>query len=158
VEIGLLVGVLIAIAFFIRHSSMPNVVVVGRVGNSSVFRNVERYETETYSHVAAARVDENLYFANANEVESRLMEIATRPGIRHLLLVCSAINFIDTSGLAMLQRVNDNLSRLGIRFHLSDVKGTVMDRLQRTRFAEQLTGSIFFSTDVAMRDLEGAER
>jgi SulP family sulfate permease len=158
VEIGLLLGVLIAIAFFIRHSSLPNVVVVGRVGDSSVFRNVERYQTQTHSHVAAVRVDENLYFANANEVETRLMEIATRAGVRHLLLVCSAINFIDTSGLAMLQRVNDNLSRMGIRFHLSDVKGSVMDRLKKTRFAEQLTGSIFFSTDLAMRDLEGADR
>jgi SulP family sulfate permease len=156
VEIGLLAGVLIAIGFFIRHSSMPNVVVVGRVGGSSVFRNVQRYDTKTHSHVAAVRVDENLYFANANEVESRLMEIAQRGGIRHLLLVCSSINFIDTSGLAMLQRVNNNLSRLGIRFHLSDVKGHVMDRLEKTRFAEQLTGSIFFSTDLAMRDLEGA--
>ena len=63
-----------------------------------------------------------------------------------------------TSGLAMLQRVNDNLSRMGIRFHLSDVKGSVMDRLKKTRFAEQLTGSIFFSTDLAMRDLEARSR
>ncbi len=54
----------------------------------------------------------------------------------------------------MLARVNDDLKRLGIAFHLSDVKGPVMDRLRTTRFPAELTGSIFFSTDIAMRDLK----
>ena len=157
VELGLLLGVLFSVAFFVRQSSKPHIAILGRIGDTGVFRNVERHRTETLSHVAAVRVDENIYFANAHDIESRLIEIATQTaGLEHLLLVCSAVNFIDTSGLAMLERVNDDLERLGIQFHLSDVKGPVMDRLNTTRFPDQLTGSIFFSTDLAMRGFEEA--
>ena len=155
VEAGLLIGVLVAVAFFVRQSSRPHIAVVGRIGDSEHFRNVARHQAATFPHVAAVRVDENLYFANANQVENELTQLATRhEGIRHLLLVCSAVNFIDTSGLTMLTRVNDNLERLGIRFHLSEVKGPVMDQLKTTHFPARLTGSIFFTTDQAMRDLK----
>ncbi len=79
VDVGLQLGVLVAVAFFVRTSSRPHIAIVGRIGDSAVFRNIERHSTETLPHVAAVRVDENLYFANAHEVESRLIEIATEP-------------------------------------------------------------------------------
>ena len=44
---------------------------------------------------------------------------------RHLVLVCSAINFIDTTGLEMLRRLNHTLASLDIALHLSEVKGPV---------------------------------
>jgi SulP family sulfate permease len=51
----------------------------------------------------AVRIDENLYFANANLVETRLLRLVSRnPKIRHLLLVCTSITFIDTIVLDML--------------------------------------------------------
>jgi SulP family sulfate permease len=42
---------------------------------------------------------------------------------------------------------------MGIKLHLSEVKGPVMDQLQITDLITELTGSIFFSTDQAVRDL-----
>jgi SulP family sulfate permease len=128
--------------------------VVGRISDTSHFRDIDRHDVETFAHVAAVRVDENLYFANANQVENRFLKIIQeQPHVRHLLLVCSAVNFIDSSGLEMLRRMNDNLSRMGIRLHMSHVKGPVMDQLKTTDFAKSLTGEIFFTTDQAMRDL-----
>ncbi len=158
VEAGLICGVALSIAFFVRRVSRPHIAIVGRVGNSEAFRAARRYDVETFTHVAAIRVDESLFFANANQVESKLLKIIQRrPGTRHVLLVCNAVNMIDISGLEMLYRINANLTSMGITLHLSEVKAPVMDQLEATNFLEDLHGDIFFSTDQAMRDLGARE-
>ncbi|HEX7036770.1 MAG TPA: sulfate permease [Pseudomonadales bacterium] len=157
VEAGLLTGVALSIAFFIRTSSRPHIVIVGRIPNTEHFRSARRYDVETFPHVAAIRIDENIYFGNANQIENKLLKIIQRrPGTRHVLLVMNAVNMIDVSGLEMLYRLNQNLESLGIKLHLSEVKGPVMSQLEVTDFTMRLTGSVFFTTDQAMRDL--AER
>ena len=154
VERGLLIGIVVAIALFVRRSSRPHIAIVGRIGDSAHFRNQLRYQVATHPNVLAVRVDENIYFANANRVETRLLRLIARDAnIRHLLIVCSSINFIDTSGLEMLKRLSRELSRRDIRVHLSDVKGPVMDQLTATNFAKSLSGKLFFTTDAAMREL-----
>ena len=154
VEAGLLTGVALSIAFFVRQSSRPHIALVGRIGETGQFRNVRRYDTETHPQIAAIRIDENVFFANANQIENKLLRIVqSRPDTRHVLLVCSAVNRIDVSGLEMLYRVNQNLAAMAVTLHLSDVKGPVMDQLQATDFVAELTGDVFFSTDQAMRDL-----
>ena len=60
---------------------------------------------------------------------------------------------IDISGLEMLYRLNENLHRMGMTLHLSEVKGPVMQQLEATDFVLSLHGSVFFTTDQAMRDL-----
>ncbi|MFB3107582.1 MAG: STAS domain-containing protein, partial [Pseudomonadales bacterium] len=154
VEPGLITGVALSIAFFVRQSSRPHIAIVGRVGDGPHFRTAKRYDVETFQHVAAIRIDENVYFANAAQVENKLLKIVhRRPSTKHVLLVCSAINLVDISGLEMLERINQTLDRMGITLHLSEVKGPVMARLEAARFIINLTGSVFFTTDQAMRDL-----
>jgi hypothetical protein len=41
-----------------------------------------------------------------------------------------------------LEAVNQRLKDGGITFHLSEVKGRVMDRLKRSHFLEELTGKV----------------
>ncbi|MEZ5727839.1 MAG: sodium-independent anion transporter [Burkholderiaceae bacterium] len=46
------------------------------------------------------RVDESLYFANARFLEDRINAIVPgRDALRHVILLCSAINEIDASAL-----------------------------------------------------------
>jgi sulfate permease, SulP family len=157
VETGLITGVALSIAFFVRTSSRPHIAIVGRIENTEHFRSARRYSVETFPHVAAIRIDENVYFANANQIENKLLKLVQRrPGTKHVLLVMSAVNMIDISGLEMFYRYNQNLSDMGIKLHLSEVKGPVMEQFEATDFVTRLTGSVFFTTDQAMRDL--AER
>ncbi len=154
VETGLITGVALSIAFFIRKSSRPNITIVGRVANTGHFRSARRYDVETFPHVAAIRIDENIYFGNTHQVENKLLKIIQRrPGTKHVLLVCSAVNMIDNSGLEMLYRINQNLDRMGIKLHLAEVKTPVMVQLEATDFVMKMTGSVFFTTDQAMKDL-----
>ena len=87
------------------RTSRPHMAVVGRVANTEHFRNVLRHETQTLPHVLMLRIDESLYFANAKHIEDFVLcAAAERPQLRHLVLICSAINFIDASALETLTR------------------------------------------------------
>ena len=158
VETGLIVGVVLSILFFVRRSSKPHIAVVGRVGDGTHFRNAKRYDVQIDPTIALVRVDENLFFANANQVENKLMKaIVRRPDTRHMVLVCSSINMVDASGVEMLLRVNDSFRELGIKLHLSDVKGPVLEQFEASHFTLELSGSLFFNADQAMRDLTARE-
>jgi SulP family sulfate permease len=56
--------------------------------------------------------------------------VAARPQLKHVVLMCPAVNEIDMSALESLEAINERLNALGVTFHLSEVKGPVMDRLQ----------------------------
>lgn len=157
VEAGLLLGVLVSIALFLRGSSRPHIAVLGRLGDTPHFRNVERYAVHTWPHILAVRVDESLYFANAGQIESRLSALAARSeDVRHLVLVMSAVNFIDASGLEMLQRLTFHLGDGGVALHLCEAKGPVRDQLDHVDVAAWLSGQVFRTTDDAFNALTTA--
>ncbi|MDE0191358.1 MAG: sulfate permease [Gammaproteobacteria bacterium] len=165
VEAGLLIGVGISVVLFMRGSARPHIAVVGRLGDTPHFRNVKRYEVRTWPHLVAARVDESFYFANADTLESRLAELIDNPeggdpdngqAVEHLLIIMSAVNFIDTTGLEMLKRLTHRLARRGVAMHLCEIKGPVRDQLKHVAVDEWLTGRVFQTTDDAFNTLTEA--
>lgn len=154
VESGILAGIIVSFVLLIRSSSLPHIAVVGRVEGSEHFRNVERYEVKTSPKVLAVRIDESLYFVNTRFIENYLLsKIADSSEIQHVLLICSAANFIDTSGLEMLEELSENLYEVGVTLHLAEVKGPVMDKLKETDFYKNMKGNVYFTTNLAMKEL-----
>ncbi len=146
VEIGVSSGVAISILLFLLKASRPHMAIVGQVGDSEHFRNVDRHSVKTCPSVINLRVDRSLYFANARSLETKIYDlVAGQPEAKHLVLMCSAINQIDASALESLEAINHRLNDLGVKFHLSEVKGPVMDRLRRSHFLEELSGRVFLS-------------
>lgn len=164
VEAGLLIGIGVSVVLFMRGSAKPHIAVVGRLGATPHFRNVKRYEVRTWPHLVAARVDESFYFANADTLESRLAELVDNPeevaaaqrAVEHLLIIMSAVNFIDTTGLEMLKRLTHRLARRGVAMHLCEIKGPVRDQLEHAAVDEWLTGRVFQATDDAFNALTEA--
>ncbi len=156
VEIGIVFGIALSLALYLWRTSRPHVAVVGRVGNSEHFRNIKRHTVKTCPHVFAARVDESLYFANAGFLETYLLQaVADDKKITDAVLICSAVNFIDASALETLETLTAELRDAGVTLHLAEVKGPVMDRLQRTAFLDHMTpGKVYLSTHEAMVDLK----
>lgn len=64
-----------------------------------------------------------------------------------------AVNEIDLSALEPLEAINSRLQDANIRMHFSEVKGPVMDRLQRSQFLDDLTGEVFLSQHKAVSRL-----
>jgi len=83
--------------------------------------------------------------------------VAERPALRHVVLLGSAINAIDASALDSLRAIDQRLKDGGLRLHLSEIKGPVMDRLQRSDFLEQLSGQVFLSHHQAISALRTPE-
>ena len=154
IEAGVSAGVITSILVHLYKTSRPHMAVVGRVPGTEHFRNVLRHEVETQPHVLSLRVDESLYFPNARYLEDQLAAYAAdKPELTDVVLMFPAVNEIDLSALESLEAINSRLKDANIRLHLSEVKGPVMDRLQRSHFLDELTGEIFLSQHAAISRL-----
>ncbi len=156
VEKGIMLGAVISLLLHLWRTSVPHIAIVGRVEGTEHFRNVLRHPVKTCPHVLAVRVDESLYFVNTKYLENYVMEAVRRnPEVKYLLLVCSAVNLIDGSALETLQSLIVDLENMGIEFYMSEVKGPVMDKLEKVGFVDKLgRDRIFLTTDRAMKFLE----
>jgi len=146
VEAGLVVGVGLSVFLHLYKTSRPHVAVVGQIPGTTSFRNVERHAVVTDPEILSLRVDESLYFPNARFLEDLINDaVAANAAIRHVILECPAVNTIDASALSSLESINQRLKDGGISFHLSEVKGPVMDQLKRSHFLHELTGKVHLS-------------
>jgi SulP family sulfate permease len=153
-ETGLIAGVLLSLVLYLYRTSRPHIAEVGLVPGTEHFRNVLRHAVQVSPHLVSLRVDESLYFANARVLEDRVNAlVAERPHLRHVVLQCSAINDIDASALESLEAINERLGDAGIRLHLSEVKGPVMDRLKESDLLSTLSGQVYMSHFQAVADL-----
>ena len=154
VEAGIITGVSLSLILFLWHTSRPHIAVVGRVPGTEHFRNVERFEVETQPNILTVRIDESLYFVNARVLEDRINSlVAERKEISDVILMCTAVNMIDASALESLETIADRLHSVGIKLHLSEVKGPVMDKLKGSALIAHLTGQIFLTQHQAIDSL-----
>jgi sulfate permease, SulP family len=151
---GLMAGVVASLLLHIWHSSRPHIATVGHVPGTEHYRNVLRHEVITHPEVLGLRPDESLFFANARFLEDHVAAaVAAQPAVRHVVLQCNAINDIDASGLESLQTIDQRLREQGIALHLSEVKGPVMDRLQRSDWLQNMSGRVFLTHHQAVTAL-----
>lgn len=155
VEEGILVGVALSIAFFVWRTSQPNLVVLGRLGNSMLFRDHRFHEVTTYDNLLILRVDMSLYFANAAHLEDYVLRyVADHPKVQHFVLVCTSVNMIDASALETLESLQSRLKNAGVTMHLAAVKSSILRRLRAINFFEKLEpGRIFLAAHDAAEAL-----
>lgn len=155
VEIGVTSGVVLSLVLHLYNTSRPHFALVGQVPGTHHFRNVNRHAVVMPEHIVTIRIDEGLYFANARFLEDTVYcVLSNRPDLKHLILMCPAVNHIDASGLESLESINHRLRDAGVLLHLSEVKGPVMDRLKRTHFLEDLSGKVYMHQYEAIQDLD----
>lgn len=158
VELGLLLGVFLSVAFFLRQAGNPKIVTVGRLPGTEYFRSNERYQVETSPGTLMVRIDENIFFASTENIEVTLMSMADKSqSLKNLLVVCSAVNIIDTTGLQMLSRLSSHLKRNNTSLHLSDLKGTLLSRLDQTHIENRISGKVFVTANQGLEYLALAD-
>ena len=156
VETGVSAGVALSVGLYLFRSSRPHIAEVGLVPGTEHFRNINRHKVETRPEILTIRVDESLYFANARYLEDYLYDRVVRDKeLKHVILLCSAVNDIDTSALESLEAIDHRFRDMGLKLHLSEVKGPVMDKLSRTHFLHELSGKVFLSQYAAVKELSG---
>jgi len=154
VEIGVSCGVGASLFLHLYKTSKPHIAEVGEIPGTEHFRNINRHDVVTYPEILQLRVDASLYFVNASFIEDEILRnMQERTELKHVILLCSAVNEIDISALEVLEGLNELLREQKIGFHLSEVKGPVMDALNKTRFLERLNGEVFLSQHQAVQNL-----
>ncbi len=159
VEEGILAGIVLSIAFFLWRTSRPNLVQLGRLDNSQLFRDARFHKVTTYEKVLTLRVDMSLYFANAAYLEDYVLRyVADHPDVEHFVLVCSSVNMIDASALETIESLHSRLRDAGVVMHLAAVKSTILRRLKAVDFIDKLEpGRLFGSAHEALVVLTGVD-
>lgn len=152
---GLIAGIGISLMMYLYRTSRPHMAIIGQVPGTQHFRNIDRHDVVTTSLIVSARIDESLYFPNARFMESKVSEmVALNPEVKHFILNCSAVNSIDASGLESLKAINIRLKEGDIAFHLSEIKGPIMDGLKKTPFYQELKERIHFTHYQAVSSID----
>ena len=77
-----------------------------------------------------------------------------QPDIKHIVLIFTSVSDIDTTALEALENLNQTLQATGKTLNLSEAKGPIMDKLEKTDFITQLKpGKVFFRNMDAVKEL-----
>jgi SulP family sulfate permease len=157
IEEGITLGIILTVISHLRKTSQPHIAVVGRIPGTSHYRNIKRHSVETWPHLLLLRIDESITFANINYIEEFInAKLRQQPAIKHIVLIFTSISDIDTTALEELEKLNRTLQASQMTLHISEAKGPVLDKLEKTDFLKQLQpGKAFFHTEEAVRELCG---
>ncbi|MDP2904279.1 MAG: sulfate permease [Methylovulum sp.] len=155
IEEGIALGIVLTIVCHLRKTSHPHIAIVGRIPDTEHYRNIQRHNVETWHHLLLVRIDESITFANISFIEDYLdAELKRRPDTRHIVLIFTSVSDIDTTALEALELFNQSVQASGKTLNVSEAKGPVLDKLQKTDFIEQLKpGKVFFRTEDAVKEL-----
>ncbi|MGW9684900.1 SulP family inorganic anion transporter [Flagellimonas sp. 2504JD1-5] len=128
---GILLGVLLSLLLLVYRTSHPHIAILGRIKGSDYFKNVERFanEVEIDNDKLIFRFDAQLYFGNKDYFKKELYKHLDQKGaqLNYVILNAEAINYIDSSAAAMLERIVKDLQAKGIRFFIAGAIGPTRD-------------------------------
>lgn len=147
IEQGIIAGVVLSVVMVTFNSARPHTAEVGRIGDSRIFRNINRYpDAVTSKDVLIYRFDAVLYFANTEHFEQTLENRIAEHGdeLRLVILDASSINDIDSTGMHVLRKVIGNLKERRIHFVIAGIHWPVRDKLQKCGIPESMGDQSFF--------------
>ncbi|KJV46228.1 sulfate transporter [Acinetobacter indicus] len=154
ISTGLIIGIVSTFILLLWRISRPHIAEIGLVEGTQHFRNIQRHQVITSAKVLSIRIDEDLTFLNSNTLKGFLINaVSQKPELEHVEINGSSISAIDLSALEMLEDLDNELRKLNIQLHFSEVKGPVMDKLQRSKLLNHLSGKIFLTHYQAIREL-----
>ncbi|MGP9556105.1 SulP family inorganic anion transporter [Psychrobacter sp. AOP7-A1-24] len=144
---GLVIGLMVSFASLIWQSSKPHVAIVGQLGGTGHFRNINRHDVVTFDNLLMLRIDESLFFGNSESVHRRILNAMQQyPNANEIILIMAAVNHIDLTAQEMLCTLNHELALQNKRLHFSFIKGPVMDIIGHTSLISELSGQVYLST------------
>ncbi|XP_009778471.1 sulfate transporter 4.1, chloroplastic [Nicotiana tabacum] len=143
IEIGVLVGVGVSLAFVIHESANPHIAVLGRLPGTTIYRNTQQYpEAYTYNGIVIVRIDAPIYFANTSYIKDRLRDYeiekdeSTGRGpevsrIHFVILEMAPVTYIDSSAVQALKELHQEYKSRDIQLAISNPNREVLLTLAR---------------------------
>ena len=155
--IGLVIAVLLSVAFLLYRASRPYVAALGRIpGYRATFGDIQRHpDAEPVEDLLIVRLDAPLYFFNANVAKGQILDLVAGrdPAPHGILIDLAATADLDVTTTDMLFELVGDLEGRSIEVMLAQVKGSVRDRLRRTGLMERIgEDRLYLSVGSAVTD------
>jgi sulfate permease, SulP family len=140
-EFAVYTGVLLSLVLYLNRTSKPQLVTLAPDLEDERRRlvNIERKPLSECPQLKIARIDGSLFFGAIDYVDAKLRMISRQsPEQRHLLLVCSGINFIDLAGAELLAREAERRRACGGSLSLVGLKMSARATLERSGVAARM--------------------
>jgi anti-anti-sigma factor len=142
----LLMGVLIGAAFsmlaLVWRVSRANLALLGRVPGTTQFADAERHpENEQVPGAVVIRVDDEIFYANAEAIKSGLTAriAAAEPPARLVVLDLVNTPSLDLTGIDMIEELSKELAERGVTFRLAEATESVRDALRKAGVADNVS-------------------
>ncbi|XP_021905006.1 sulfate transporter 3.1-like [Carica papaya] len=157
VEIGLVVAVGISLLRVLLFVARPRTFVLGKIPNSVAYRSIEQYPVAAKTPgLLILHIDTPIYFANASYLRERIsrwiyeeedsLKLSGESSLHYIIVDMSAIGSIDTSGISMLEEVQRNINRKGLKLVLVNPRSEVIKKLDKSKFIEKVGQEWIFLT------------
>ncbi len=106
------------------------------------------------------RFDAPLFFANIDRFREVLREYKTnrKDTIKSIVVDMESINTVDSSALAVLSDMMDEMIKENIQLFLTDIKGPVRDKFYKSGLTQKLGEANFFLTIEDALDYIGSRK
>ncbi len=146
IPVGIASGILFSLFSYLARTSRPEIKILGRFNYTEHYRDIVQFpEALPIPNVLIIRIDESLYFANAQYLDRYLRNtIAETEDIQHLVFVCDAMNWLDASALQILETLIEDLQRVGVTVYFTQLNHKVSGRIDKVGFKERVGQARFF--------------
>ncbi len=138
---GVVIGMLLSLAWVVYVSTHPATAVLGREPGGSAFQDVAlQPESETYPGVLVLRFDGGISFVTADVLEDRFRAASTDEAnpLTAMVIDFAGVNFVDSQGSGQLGKLVTAAERAGVSLRLARVKAEVLEVLEADGVAQAL--------------------
>jgi sulfate permease, SulP family len=156
---GMIIGVAASLLFVVYESSRPHVSIMGRVpGVPGAYSDLTIHpENIPVPGVLIARVDGQLYYANALTIRDRVRAMTAKmePPPRAVILDSSAWYDIDVTSSDTLKGMVSELHKKGNDLYLAEVHASLLEAARKTGLLESIgEDHVFTTVELAVRAIE----
>ncbi|XP_065850336.1 probable sulfate transporter 3.5 [Euphorbia lathyris] len=162
-DYGLLISVGLALLRTILYAARPTTCRLGKIPNSTLYRDTEQYSGLTrFPGILALQLGSPIFFANSNYINERIfrwiqdeedLSNSNKQGevVQHVLLDLSGVTSIDSTGIETLIEMHKTLTAKNIKMAIVNPRRGVMEKMMRAHFVDKIgKGSIFLCIEDAV--------
>ena len=145
---GILLGIVLSLLLMVSRTAQPHYAVLGNITGSKYYRNINRFKQDVDEdlEVLIFRFDAQLYFGNKDFFKSELsIQIESKKKyLKSIIINAESINYIDSSGVFMLERLLEKLQKQGYRVCIAGAIGPVRDIIKDSGLEERIGSNFLF--------------
>jgi len=141
IEQGVLLAALVSLLMLLVRASQPHVAFLGRIPGTRRYSDLARHpDNERIPGVVAFRVEADLLYFNVDHI---LRDILARvreenPPPRFVVCDLSTSPYVDLAGARMLNKLHDELSKIGVLLRIVEAHALVRDLLRAEGLEEKV--------------------